>query len=227
MYLWPYIEQSALANQNNYGEHFYLAPGTISGTMNGLCAKHVPIYLCPSDGGGTRDQDQGTYQRTRGNYVVNWGNAWYGQNPHPAAAAPFYHRNGSRGNAGKVTFASLTDGSSNTLMFSEYLMAISSADNDWRGDIHNDDGVFRFHTLLTPNTSAPDIIASGWFQASTDRRMPATAGSQQQNAARSRHPGGVNAAMCDGSVRFVTDNVTLNVWQALGTMNGGESVANQ
>ena len=155
--------------------------------------------------------------------MVNWGNAWYGENPHPSAAAPFYHRNGNRADPGTVTFASIKDGTTNTLMFSEYLIAQSAQDNDWRGDIHNDDGVFRFHTMLTPNTSSPDIIASGWFQATGDPKMPATAGNQQRNAARSRHPGGVNAAMCDGSVRFVTNSVALTVWQAVGTMNGAET----
>jgi prepilin-type processing-associated H-X9-DG protein len=54
--------------------------------------------------------------------------------------------------------------------------------------------------------------------------MPAVAGAQQRNAARSRHTGGVNASHFDGSIRFVSSNVSLVVWQALGTMNGGEVV---
>ena len=65
--------------------------------------------------------------------------------------------------------ASITDGTSNTLMMSEYLMAKSHDDNDWRGDIHNDDGVFRFHTINTPNSSAPDDRELGWFQATATR----------------------------------------------------------
>jgi hypothetical protein len=28
----------------------------------------------------------------------------------------------------------------------------------------------------------------------------------------------------DGSVRFVTNNIALATWQAIGTMNGGESL---
>jgi prepilin-type processing-associated H-X9-DG protein len=40
-------------------------------------------------------------------------------------------------------------------------------------------------------------------------------------AARSRHAGGVNAVLVDGAVRFIDDGIQLNVWQALGTMNGG------
>jgi prepilin-type processing-associated H-X9-DG protein len=107
---------------------------------------------------------------------------------------------------------------------SEALKAWSPRDNDWRGDIMNDDGVFRFHTLLTPNTSAPDVLESGWFERTDDPAMPAVAGggSVQMAAARSRHTGGVNAAMCDASVRFFRDDISLVVWQSLGSMNGDE-----
>jgi prepilin-type N-terminal cleavage/methylation domain-containing protein/prepilin-type processing-associated H-X9-DG protein len=41
-------------------------------------------------------------------------------------------------------------------------------------------------------------------------------------AARSRHPGGVNILLADGSVRFVQDSVNLATWRALGTKNGRE-----
>ena len=54
--------------------------------------------------------------------------------------------------------------------------------------------------------------------------MPVTTAGQQYNAARSRHPGGVNAGLCDGSIRFVTDTIALATWQALGTTEGGEAV---
>src|SRR6187431_1168286 len=37
MWVWAYVEQSALAQRNNLNEHFYLPPGTIDYTLNGLC----------------------------------------------------------------------------------------------------------------------------------------------------------------------------------------------
>ena len=43
-------------------------------------------------------------------------------------------------------------------------------------------------------------------------------------AARSAHPGGVNASMIDGSVHFLTDNIAVSVMQALGTKAGGETI---
>jgi prepilin-type N-terminal cleavage/methylation domain-containing protein/prepilin-type processing-associated H-X9-DG protein len=41
-------------------------------------------------------------------------------------------------------------------------------------------------------------------------------------AARSNHSGGVNAALGDGSVRFIANGVTLATWQALATRAGGD-----
>ena len=42
--------------------------------------------------------------------------------------------------------------------------------------------------------------------------------------AGSRHPGGFNAAMADGSVRFFKTTIDLNVFRALITRSGGEVV---
>jgi hypothetical protein len=36
--------------------------------------------------------------------------------------------------------------------------------------------------------------------------------------------GGVHALLCDGSVRFVGDNIDVNVWRALGSRNLSEVV---
>ncbi|MGC8641761.1 MAG: DUF1559 domain-containing protein [Isosphaeraceae bacterium] len=43
-------------------------------------------------------------------------------------------------------------------------------------------------------------------------------------AARSLHPGGVNALMADGSVRFFTSGIDKKLWRALGTRAGGETI---
>lgn len=40
----------------------------------------------------------------------------------------------------------------------------------------------------------------------------------------SKHMGGVNVAMCDGSVQFVINSISLVTWRALGSRNGGDIV---
>jgi prepilin-type N-terminal cleavage/methylation domain-containing protein/prepilin-type processing-associated H-X9-DG protein len=231
MYLWPYVEQDNLSRLGDTRVSFYNPPNTVGNTLQGACGRRVAIYLCPSDN-GLVDQNVGFYQRTRGNYVVNWGNALYDDTrPAPTGTAvsqnfgPFYHIGGFRNQPGEVNFASVSDGTSNTLLMSESLIAKVSSDNDWRGDIHNDDGVFRFHTVVTPNSSAPDLISSTtFFTPNGDPLMPVALGNPQRAAARSRHAGGVNACMCDGSVRFVRNTIALNTWMAMGSMAGGEVV---
>jgi prepilin-type N-terminal cleavage/methylation domain-containing protein/prepilin-type processing-associated H-X9-DG protein len=228
-HLWPYIEETSLAELNDLNIDFDEPPVTIHGTFDGIGAKYVAMYYCPSDVGVGADITSGTYQRRRGNYVVNWGNATYGgwfKEADLEGLAPFSHMIGLPYQPRKVDFSQITDGLSKTLMMSEYLRGQSQRDNDWRGDILNNEGVFRFHTLQTPNSSVPDTIYNGWFEQTGDPLMPAIGGSlnRQQNAARSRHPGGVNALMCDGSVEFQTDETAINLWQALGTMNGEEAI---
>ena len=67
-------------------------------------------------------------------------------------------------------------------------------------------------------------------QAIEALRAPDTAvgtnphGPDYNQSARSYHSGGVNAAKCEGSVLFVSANVSVNVWQAAGSRNGGETV---
>ena len=41
-------------------------------------------------------------------------------------------------------------------------------------------------------------------------------------AARSYHPGGVQACAADGHVRFIRNSIQLSVWRAVGTRAGGE-----
>jgi prepilin-type processing-associated H-X9-DG protein len=44
--------------------------------------------------------------------------------------------------------------------------------------------------------------------------------------ASSRHSGGVNLVLADGSVQFITSDVSVTLWQALGSRNGNEVVTN-
>ena len=43
-------------------------------------------------------------------------------------------------------------------------------------------------------------------------------------AARSMHGGGAHFVLCDGSVRFVSDNINLAIWRAVGSKAGSETI---
>jgi prepilin-type N-terminal cleavage/methylation domain-containing protein/prepilin-type processing-associated H-X9-DG protein len=227
--LWAYIEEGPLASQNDLSKNFFVEPMTIANSLDGLCGQYVALYYCPTDGEGV-DITQGTYRRRRGNYVVNWGNRvstpgeiLYGNAPFCYAKVRVKGKQVPR----KTNVSDITDGSSNTLLMSETLKGNRPTDDEFRGDIMNNQGVFRFNTSLTPNTGAPDLLSDGNFDVTNrDPLMPAIAATQvlpEQSAARSRHAGGVNASFCDGSCQFVSNDVSELVWRAFGTMDGEES----
>jgi prepilin-type N-terminal cleavage/methylation domain-containing protein/prepilin-type processing-associated H-X9-DG protein len=232
MWMWPYIEEGTLtavidsSGLNVTTANFYEPPCTNYNTMTGLCAMPVPLYYCPSDTGSNLDDPTQTYCRCRGNYVVCFGQFyqdWQAAPPNPNNLAMFGELNGNRGTPQITRFPMITDGTSNTLLMSEYLMAQSHDDNDWRGDIQNDDGTNHFMTFTTPNSTTPDNVA--WADVIVgDPLMPVNATDPEFNTARSRHNGGVNVALADGSVRFVSNSILLATWQALGTINGGDEV---
>ncbi|HEY3392516.1 MAG TPA: DUF1559 domain-containing protein, partial [Lacipirellulaceae bacterium] len=159
MHLWNYIEEGNLAALGDLTKDFYVSPNTEDNgrSLRGATGQFVDLYSCPSDGEGV-DQTAQSYQRRRGNYVVNWGNVLYGQavarpivpgGTPPPGIAPFSHTRGDRTQPRKTPFRKITDGTSKTLLMSETLKGWVSTDDDWRGDIQNDDGGFRFHTSVT------------------------------------------------------------------------------
>jgi prepilin-type N-terminal cleavage/methylation domain-containing protein/prepilin-type processing-associated H-X9-DG protein len=223
--LWPYIEQSNLTLMDDPKKPFYVPPCTIYNTMKGLTGVYVSMYYCPSDiAGADLDDPTQTYDRRRGNYVVNWGAIkFYDTKATQSPLAPFSQVKGDDSKPRMTKIADISDGTSNTLLMSETLKAWSHDDNDWRGDIQNDGAVFKFMTITTPNSTAPDVV--GWAIPNHDPLMPVSTAGLQFSAARSRHPGGVNVALCDGSIRFISNSIDLATWQAMGTMNGGEALS--
>jgi prepilin-type N-terminal cleavage/methylation domain-containing protein/prepilin-type processing-associated H-X9-DG protein len=223
-YCWNYIEQGAFANQYNYAIGFFQPPNIVQNTFNGLLANTIPLYYCPSDRTGALWTGD-TYWRTRGNYMVNWGPITQPFTPPtPTADAPFGFKDYSTTNRPRDTkFAHISDGLSNTLLMAEGRTPAANNSNDWRGDINNNEGNSRFMTINTPNRGTDNSGSSSWCVSTVD--LPCVGASVNQHfAARSRHVNGLNVALCDGSVRFVPNSVSLATWQAVSTMNGGESV---
>jgi prepilin-type N-terminal cleavage/methylation domain-containing protein/prepilin-type processing-associated H-X9-DG protein len=181
----------------------------------------IGVWNCPSD---VSQQFTGATGPTdyKGNYGVNWGPNVF-LNPLPGLGV-FYLAFGA-------SFAQITDGTSNTLALMEMLQTPSPLNNqaDRRGRIWNDDtACYQITAKLTPNSKLPDDGTCGNDPARNYPCINDTAVSAQPSnyiGSRSRHPGGVNSLMGDGSVRYFKDTINLTTWQALSTRAGNEVIS--
>jgi prepilin-type N-terminal cleavage/methylation domain-containing protein/prepilin-type processing-associated H-X9-DG protein len=225
----PQIEQAALRQQYfDYGvaggrDYYHID------NRNGATGTTVTLLLCPSDLGPKADGWPGgaaatTRNAAYHNYVANFGNTGVDEteNWQIGTLSGVTYR-GAPFTAGRpVALHRIPDGASGTLMLSEVIIGRR---NDLRGLTWWGTGS-GFTTLLRPNDTSPDLSWSGaqWCDPNPPNPPCGFRTSAYVFAARSRHPGGVNAAFCDGSGRFVTDRVAPDTWRALGTTTGGEVV---
>lgn len=222
--IWPYIDQAPLYNAYNFSLPFYLPPNCVQNSMSGLITTPVPIYFCPTNP-GLHVWQADTYWRSRGHYVVNWGNGDTGT-AQATTQAPFGWVGANPGVPYCAKLSGFSDGTSNTLLMSETRVTDSNSYWDGRGEVFNDDANalgFAFSTVNSPNTSAADITFCT-APPGTVRNAPCTAAGNKRIAARSDHVGGVHVLMGDGSVRFISNYIDLTTWHSLGSMQGGETL---
>jgi prepilin-type N-terminal cleavage/methylation domain-containing protein/prepilin-type processing-associated H-X9-DG protein len=246
MAILPFVEQNAMwvayANWAGTGNNTNPVNTKLTyeqGSNLQITSIQLAVFTCPSDIPGkakTASFNGVTYTLTQHNYLINVGNIDYAQGGDGAlpdqanypgltfGGAPF-----ARNKQFRLT--DITDGTSNTLMAAEINQGQGA---DFRGLTWWAEGS-GFTTYRTPNSTLPDYIANGSGApgcvppSQNAWNAPCQAfPSPQPNfnvfAARSRHAGGVNALLCDGSVRFVTNNIAWATWQALGTSKGGEVI---
>jgi prepilin-type processing-associated H-X9-DG protein len=128
-------------------------------------------------------------------------------------------------------FNSITDGLSNTVFMSEGIVAdTDTSPGAWGAFLDPRDTTNMFMTLHTPNSLVPDrLYHSGCCAGKPcDGSIPGlcnvATGYDQYRAARSRHPGGVNGGMGDGSVRFFPNTISEEAWIAIGSSQGSETI---
>jgi prepilin-type N-terminal cleavage/methylation domain-containing protein/prepilin-type processing-associated H-X9-DG protein len=83
-------------------------------------------------------------------------------------------------------------------------------------------GMSLFNTIQTPNDTYGGCNFDGNSGNAYATDWPNGGFSY---GASSAHPGGVNAGMADGSVRFIKSSIAQNVWWGVGTRNGGEVIS--
>lgn len=82
----------------------------------------------------------------------------------------------------------------------------------WHWGLH---GATLFNTLLTPNSAFPNCTVHCSGCALDGPAMM---------AARSRHSGGVQVLMADGSTRFISNNIDFTTWSRIGARNDKQPV---
>jgi prepilin-type N-terminal cleavage/methylation domain-containing protein/prepilin-type processing-associated H-X9-DG protein len=209
-----------------------------------VTASKVGTMQCPSDRQSTfqfptsfKGGAFGQGIMSKGNYAVSWGNTNWGQSSCVVAGSTFGFLETAfgQGDLGAVTFADVTDGLSGTVFVSEILQG---AQNDARGLIWASvPGGDQYNTRFPPNLfkdiyrgpATGDILSLSVLCVSEPgQKLPCSSINSDAGVyvgSKSRHPGGVNALLGDGSVRFVKDSITSGLWKALNTISSGEIVS--
>ena len=154
---------------------------------------------------------------SRGNYAANYGSgdltaSYSGQ------TAGVFTINSS------TNIRDITDGTTNTLLVGE-VNYINDVTADARGAwVYSGMGGSAFSTGRNPNSVTPDILS----RCTNTAEMPCTEANDGTQIAtlRSYHTGGVQVCLVDGSCRFISENISQAIWQALGTRAGREVIDN-
>jgi len=202
----PFVDQTPLYNQINF---------TVSavGPQNyGAASQRISVYRCPTFSGPEYSQSP-LYTKlsptfaTR-NYAAlgatNVGNIW--QKPDGS----IYARASTR-------FADIMDGTSNTIFLVET--------REPNAAVWIDGGVSSLVSRRYSESNAPSYAGT---ENSLNYKPYYVANGQGIDAdygPSSMHTGGIMHLFGDGSVRFISENINANVYDALVTRAGGEPVA--
>jgi prepilin-type N-terminal cleavage/methylation domain-containing protein/prepilin-type processing-associated H-X9-DG protein len=225
----PFIEQANLNKlYQNWGGNDSTGPryGAAPNSTN-VTNQRLPILTCPTD---TPAKPIG--QLTNHNYAVNIGvtghaqQATLGSGSTAVSNAGFIFRNAKVQfkTISEIALAHIRDGTSNTLMIGEVVQGQGS---DLRGFIWWGDAA-GFTAYMTPNSTLPGVVYTPGYCNNNKPNPPCngapTTAVPSMYGARSWHGGGVNVCLADGSVRFVTDTISLPTWRALATAQGGDLI---
>jgi len=241
--LLPYLEQTPIYNAINFSYSAYIYNDGQDANLTAASAQ-IATFLCPSDmavGNAEAYNASTNYPNSAGlnRYYNGWecdGPAWY---------------LGTDANLKRVqSIASVTDGTSNTAMFSEIRKSplTSGSPATDKDQIHRYTGTWdpvvdnwtpRLPDCDTNTANNVTYRGQQYYRATQflhtySHTVPPnykgfdcmdTYASVGHIAARSYHSGGVNVGMADGSVRFVKDSVNIDTWRAIGTRAAGEVIS--
>lgn len=224
----PYYDHSSIYNAFNFNMPVYNEENQTARVSR------PTILMCPTD----------SYQpfAFATSYAGNIGNACYQETYNGLFAStdsPGDHY---------LNSGALSDGMSNTSAVSEWLINRIAAPVDRHRSFYRTSGVaitevdaFTTYCVSLSGFVADPFMRKGaewydgiWPMSLYDHLLPINAPSCRNTrranlvggcAAGSLHPGGANSAFADGHIQFVKDSISINVWRALGTRNGGEVIS--
>ncbi len=235
-------ENSGLQN----GQFRYGGPANLTVTT-----RRINSYLCPTDPNNLNLPGGSSWPITCQNYVVNFGNTITNQVPYlwnniklPFLGAPFTDMGSPDADItagqqqaaaqGTVNFSGIPDGLSVTMMTTEVLVGQgwNLHGFSWWGYAP------QFTGLYPPNSSQPDVMQfASYCSGGNPQGVTCTGatgalssggtytGLGMDNIPRSKHPGGVNVGMCDGSVRFIKNSVNIYTFRSLSSSKGNEVIS--
>ena len=191
--LLPMLEQASLFGQINFNVSVYAA------TNGGFRGMAIPTLGCPSD--WQRVLSQGNQTLAMNNYAASFGGA---DVPIDAKNNGVMFLNSS------VGFRQIRDGASNTLMAGEKCVIENANELGWMSGTKS--------TLR--NSGVP--INRGWDVGGTApgaarfRQPLPTPDDTATSGYSSYHTGGAQFVLADGSVRFLSENISLPLYANLG-----------
>lgn len=258
--LLPFLEQANLSSEIDFTLGYKHADNKYIGIDSEnvvLAASKIPGYLCPSEVRDEVRMDGSDPEHYPLNYGANAG-VWFVFDPDVSDLGKLRKGVGNVGQGSITTnqgqeIGSMTDGTSNTLMFAEVkaytpyvrdgggapttppenpadLAALGGDFKTSTGHTEQVDGRSHqtsFTALFTPNTEVIKVVDGQEYDIDwTSQREGRTATDPTYAAVTSRsyHSGGVNVTMVDGSTHFVTDDIDRDNWWAMATRDGGEIV---
>jgi prepilin-type N-terminal cleavage/methylation domain-containing protein/prepilin-type processing-associated H-X9-DG protein len=248
----PYLEQTNIYNRMDLKQPIYDAtsPYNVTAANQFAVAQKVSIFFCPSDRGvavstayGVTDLGSTNYVACHGTGIANAGSPLNADGIFPAVkAVGILEITDGTSNTVAMSESILGDGAENTTtqpgdekVAYKYLgysggatglpsdTACAATPVSWNGNqrrgfmwASGEARCVSYNHYYTPNTKNFDCVANDPMQ---------TYISVGYRAARSRHTGGVNILMGDGSVRFARDSIDSQLWRNMSTRAGGEIVS--
>ncbi|MFO0880902.1 MAG: DUF1559 domain-containing protein [Gemmataceae bacterium] len=233
VYLLPYLEQDNLFKLIPAIDSNYSPLGTARANAAFATAK-PKVFRCPSDGwepdwstmnyGGSMGPqcnpggcgNDPFYQYCNGN-TFGWGygpSADAGNSTNASDIRGVFNRIGA-----SVRFASITDGLTNTIAIGEVLPEEHDhySSSSWS---HFNGGLSHHTTVVPINYRSDDRSRCGSNPLVSFGNWNVSWGF------KSRHSGGANFLMCDGSVRFINQSIDNRTYQLLGCRNDNQVFTN-